>query len=263
MNAHTRSMTTTMTTSRAPRAAAALAGAGVLLGICAGLVQLLLGSSIPEWTGNKMDPTGLGLTTIVLSLVAAVALWQLRRPLPTWARAACVLAGVACAAVCFSTVGRLWYVPGPLLLAATVLAAMTAPAATTPPAAMTAPDISDKQAPPDAADAQPEEAPGDARTERTITPAPRALGSWILYGISVVVGLAVALGSLLTVLIGRGPSSVAIAAAVLLVGGLALSAGVAPGLRRRAAALSAAGGGAGLMAGGLLLGSIAIMIAVS
>jgi hypothetical protein len=31
-------------------------------------VQLLAGSSIPEWTGNKMDPAGLGLTTIVLSL---------------------------------------------------------------------------------------------------------------------------------------------------------------------------------------------------
>ena len=56
-----------------------------------------------------------------------------------------------------------------------------------------------------------------------------------------VVGLAVALGSLLTVLIGRGPSSVAIAAAVLLAGGLALSAAVAPGLRRRAPAMIAGG----------------------
>ena len=36
------------------------------------------------------------------------------------------------------------------------------------------------------------------------------------------------MSTLLTVLIGRGPSSVAIAAAVLLAGGLALSAAVAP-----------------------------------
>ena len=107
---------------RLPRGACALAWAGVLLGICAGLVQLTLGATIPQWTGDKMDPAGLGLTTIVLSLVAAAALWQLRRPLPAWARVACVLASVACAAVCFSTVGRLWYVPGPLLLLATALA---------------------------------------------------------------------------------------------------------------------------------------------
>ena len=106
-----------------------LAWAGVLLGICAGLVQLTLGATIPQWTGDKMDPAGLGLTTIVLSLVAAAALWQLRRPLPTWARVACVLVSVACAAVCFSTVGRLWYVPGPLLLLATALAVVTAPRA--------------------------------------------------------------------------------------------------------------------------------------
>ena len=72
-----------------------------------------------------------------------------------------------------------------------------------------------------------------------------------------------ALSTLLTVLIGRGPSSVAIAAAVLLAGGLALSAAVAPVLRRRAPAMLAAGFGAGLMAGGITLASIALFIALS
>jgi hypothetical protein len=213
-----------------------------MLGVCAGLAQLFLGSSIPQWTGDKMDPAGLGLTTIVLSLVAAVALWQLRRPLPVWARVACVLVSVACAAVCFSTVGRLWYVPGPLLLLATLLAVATAPrAAGTEPAAT----------------------PGSVRTTEKAVAAPQSIGAWILYAAIVVVGLAVALSSLLTVLIGRGPSSVAIAAAVTLAGGLAVSAAVAPALRRRATALATAGLGAGLMAGGIVLGSIAVIIAVS
>lgn len=231
-----------MTLARAPRSAVAVAAVGVFLGVCAGLVQLLAGSSIPEWTGNKMDPAGLGLTTIVLSLVAGAALWQLRRPLPAWARVTWVLVSVACAAICFSTVGRLWYVPGTLLLLATLLAVVTAPPAE---------------------DAPPATAPSDLGTYEKTAPAPRSIGAWILYGVSVVVGLAVAVGCLLTVLIGRGPSSVGIAAAVLLAGGLALSAAVAPGLRRRAPAMIAGGSGAGLMAGGVLLASIALIIALS
>ncbi|MEI6448805.1 MAG: hypothetical protein WCP98_02500 [Actinomycetes bacterium] len=248
--------TQTVTVARVTRGMVAVAGAGVLLGLCAGLAQLFVGSSIPEWTGNKMDPAGLGLTTIVLSLVAAVALWQLRRPVLVWARVTWVLVSVACAAVCFSTVGRLWYVPGTLLLVATLLAVVTAPPAAEAPSAAEGP-------PARPADAPPVTTPSDLETEEKAAPAPRSIGAWILYGVSVVVGLAVALGSLLTVLIGRGPSSVAIAAAVLLAGGLALSAAVAPGLRRRAPAMLAAGCGAGLMAGGVLLASIALIIALS
>jgi hypothetical protein len=218
-----------------------LAAAGVLLGVCAGLVQLVAGSSIPEWTGNKMDPAGLGLATIVLSLVAGVALWQLRRPLPAWARVACALVSVACAAVCFSTVGRLWYVPGTLLLVATLLAVVSPPPAASEPAA----------------------APGDACTDQKTASAPRSIGAWLLYAAGAVVGLAVAVGCLLTVLIGRGPSSVAIAAAVLLAGGLALSAAVAPSLRRRLPAMLAGGAGAGLLAGGIWLAFVSLFIALS
>jgi len=93
--------------------------------------------------------------------------------------------------------------------------------------------------------------------------APHSVGTWLLYAAGVVVGLAVALGCLLIVLIGSGPSSVAIVAAVLLAGGLALCAAVAPGLRRRAPAMLAGGSGAGRMAGGRLLGALAILIALS
>ncbi len=93
--------------------------------------------------------------------------------------------------------------------------------------------------------------------------APGPMGAWFLYAAGVVVGLVVAVGSLLTVLIGQGPSSVAIGAAALLAAGFAACAAVTPRLRRRAPAALAAGSGAGLMAGGLLLGAVAIMIVLS
>jgi hypothetical protein len=237
------SITQPMTSARTLRGAPTVATAGVLLGVCAGLLQLFLGSTIPEWTGNKMDPAGLGLTTIVLSLVAGAALWQLRRPLPRWARVACAVVGVACAGVCFSTVGRLWYLPGTLLIAATLLAVVTAPPAAE---ALSTPVTSDR-----------------LETEEKKAPTPRSIGAWLLYPASVILGLAVAVGCLLTVLIGCGPSSVAIAAAVLLAGGLALCAAVAPGLRRRLPAMLAGGAGGGLMAGGIWLAFVSLFIALS
>jgi len=87
--------------------------------------------------------------------------------------------------------------------------------------------------------------------------------AWLLYGAAVAAGLVVAVGLLLTVLLGRSWPSVAVAAVVVLVAGLATSGGVAPALRRRAPAMLAGGFGAGLMAGGLVLGSSALMIATS
>ena len=86
------------------------------------MVQLVAGDVIPEWTGDKNDWVLLGLATIGLSLVAAVCFWYLRRRgLPLWGRVALVLVYLAAVIVCFTTVGRLWYVPGPVLLAALVL----------------------------------------------------------------------------------------------------------------------------------------------
>ena len=176
-----------------------------------------------------------------------------------------MLASVACAAVCFSTVGRLWYVPGPLLLLATALAVVTTPRAVG--AREAEPEVEggprpEKDARPAGEPPAPEPGERPAHAGETAA-APGAVGAWILYAVSVVVGLVLALSTLLTVLIGRGPSSVAIAAAVLLAGGLALSAAVAPVLRRRAPAMLAAGFGAGLMAGGLALASVALFIALS
>lgn len=229
-------------TPRAPRAARRIGLAGVALGAAAGLTQLLAGSAIPAWSGNKLDTTGLGITTILLSLVAGVGLWQLRRELPRWERIAVLLLVIACAAVCFTTVGRLWWIPGPLLIAAAVLAFAAGPV----------PDLTHPRVEADA--------PVDVEH-----PAPTrvGVGGWLAYAAAVVLGLALAVSSLMTVLLGQYAPSVAVAAAVALVCGLALSAGVAPALRRRVPAMLTGGFGAGLMAGGIVLGASAAMIVMS
>ena len=89
------------------------------------------------------------------------------------------------------------------------------------------------------------------------------VGGWLVYAVAVVLGLAVAVTSLVTVLLGQYASSVAVAAAVALVCGLALSAGVAPARRRRVPAMLTGGFGAGVMAGGIVLGASAAMIVMS
>ena len=104
------------------RAVVAVTGVGVFLGVCAGIVQLTYGSAIPDWTGNKSDTTGLGLATIGLSVVAGAAIWWMLRISGRWGRTVCALAALASAVLCFTTVGRLWYVPGPLLVVAASLA---------------------------------------------------------------------------------------------------------------------------------------------
>ena len=218
---------------RAPRVGRMIGLAGVVLGVGAGLTQLLAGSAIPQWSGDKLDTTGLGITTIILSLVAAVGLAQLHRELPRWERFAVLLLVLACAGVCFTTVGRLWYIPGPLLIAAAVLAFATVPA----------------------------KAVEEDVTQERLIPSP-GVGAWLLYAVAVVLGLVLAISSLLTVLLGAHAPSVAAAAAVALVAGLAVSAGVAPLLRRRAPAMFVGGFGAGLMAGGVVLGASAVMIAM-
>jgi hypothetical protein len=109
-------------TGRAGIAAWWLTGTGAVLGVAAGVVQLAAGNAIPEWTGDKNDTVQLGLATVGLSLVAAVCFWYLaRRHLPPWGRLALVVIYMAAVIVCFTTVGRLWYVPGPLMLSGLVL----------------------------------------------------------------------------------------------------------------------------------------------
>ena len=77
---------------------------------------------MPEWTGDKLDTPGLGLATIGLSLVAGLAVWRLLRTAALWVRVIWAAVALASAVVCFTTVGRLWYVPGPLLIVAAACA---------------------------------------------------------------------------------------------------------------------------------------------
>jgi hypothetical protein len=98
-----------------------VAGAG--LGALAGLVQITVGPDIREWVGDKQDTTRLGLATFVLSVLALAAagyLW--RRPnAPAPARLLAAAGLLIPAAICLTTVGRLWFGPGALLVAAGLL----------------------------------------------------------------------------------------------------------------------------------------------
>jgi hypothetical protein len=102
-----------------------LAVSGAVLGVVAGVVQASVGSDIPDWTGAKTSPGALGALTIVLSLVAGAGWAALPRPVrgqpPLGEPLVAVAALVVPALVCFTTVGRLWLVPGPLLLVGATL----------------------------------------------------------------------------------------------------------------------------------------------
>ncbi len=111
--------------STTERIAAILGIVGATLGLVAGLAELAAGPSIRSWVGNKEDPTRLGLATLVFAAIAlAAALALVRRPEASAPRrlvfaAALLLPGL----ICFTTVGRLWYLPGALLVAAGLLVA--------------------------------------------------------------------------------------------------------------------------------------------
>jgi hypothetical protein len=104
------------------RAAAALGVLGGSLGVLAGGVQTGYGTDIPAWTGDKASPVALGLLTILLSGIAVLCAVTLRRQAPpaVGSRVAAAVGLAVPGGLCFSTVGRLWYLPGVLLLAATV-----------------------------------------------------------------------------------------------------------------------------------------------
>jgi len=115
----------------APRSGLGLAAilgiAGGALGVMAGVIQATLGPRIPDWTGAKADPVALGLLTVMLSLIALGGSITLRAPAGLSAsRRLIVAVGLLVpGALCFSTVGRLWFVPGTLLLIAFGLVAVT------------------------------------------------------------------------------------------------------------------------------------------
>jgi hypothetical protein len=98
---------------------------GASLGIVAGLAELTLGPHIRSWVGSKQDTTRLGLATITLSgmaLLAAVT-WLQRRETSPGTRLLVIVGLIVPAVVCFTTVGRAWYVPGALLVIAAAMAA--------------------------------------------------------------------------------------------------------------------------------------------
>lgn len=103
----------------ARRLAAGLGLAGGLLGVAAGLTQATVGDQIPHWTGGKQAPLALGLLTVALSLIAALAAALQYRPgLSAGQRAVCALGLIGPGLLCLTTVGRLWYLPAGLLLVA-------------------------------------------------------------------------------------------------------------------------------------------------
>jgi len=114
-----------ISSARRQKVAARLGLLGGALGVVAGTVQVFSGSRIPDWSGAKANPVGLGLLTVLLSVLAIVSSQTLRGSQPASPqRRVAGLAGVLVpATLCFSTVGRLWYVPGGMLLlaAATIL----------------------------------------------------------------------------------------------------------------------------------------------
>ena len=103
------------------RAIAGRLGAlGAMVGMAAGITQATIGSRIPTWTGNKAHPVALGLLTVALSVSALVAARTLRTAPPPGNETltAITLWFAVVAFVCSTTVGRLWAIPGVLVLAA-------------------------------------------------------------------------------------------------------------------------------------------------
>jgi hypothetical protein len=109
---------------RAPRLGAYLATTGASLGIVAGLVELTVGSHIRSWIGDKQDTTRLGLATITLSAIALLAAvtWLQRRERSPGTRLLVVVGLIVPGVICFTTVGRAWYMPGGLLVVSAALA---------------------------------------------------------------------------------------------------------------------------------------------
>jgi hypothetical protein len=101
------------------------AATGATLGVIAGLVEFTVGPHIRPWIGNKQDTTRLGVATIALSAVALIAAvaWLRRNHTSTGARLLVLIALLVPGVICFTTVGRAWYIPGSLLAVASVVAA--------------------------------------------------------------------------------------------------------------------------------------------
>jgi hypothetical protein len=111
-------------TDATQRAAAQIGLAGGALGVVAGSVELLLGESIRSWVGDKSDTTRLGLTTIVLAVLAVSSAAAIGSRLGDDAPRRLLLATgmLLPGLIGFTTTGRLWWAPGTVLVVATVVA---------------------------------------------------------------------------------------------------------------------------------------------
>jgi hypothetical protein len=98
---------------------------GSVLGALAGLIELTIGAQIRLWIGNKENPAVLGVVTLFLSSMAFGAVISARNlASPTNDGKLAIFLGVFLPAViCFTTVGRLWYMPGTLLTVTALLLA--------------------------------------------------------------------------------------------------------------------------------------------
>jgi hypothetical protein len=98
---------------------------GATLGMLAGLIELGVGSQIRPWIGNKENPAVLGLVTMLLSgmALAAVTVTRRQKAHTNDGKLAIFLGVLFPAVICFTTVGRLWYLPGTLLVGSAALLA--------------------------------------------------------------------------------------------------------------------------------------------
>jgi hypothetical protein len=108
-----------------PRLGGRLAAVGASAGLIAGLAQLALGAHIRSWVGNKQDTTRLGVATITLSAIALLAAvtWLRRKDASPGTRLLIVVGLIVPGVICFTTVGRAWYLPGGLLVVTAAMAA--------------------------------------------------------------------------------------------------------------------------------------------
>lgn len=121
-----------VTRDQGDQVAARLGLVGGSLGVVAGLVEVTVGAWIRSWVGDKADTVRLGLMTAVLGAIAVAAAIALARQAGegagvrvTATRRLAVVTGLLLPGLIgFTTVGRLWYAPGALLLAAGLTAAV-------------------------------------------------------------------------------------------------------------------------------------------
>ena len=106
--------------AHADRRASRLGVLGASLGIAAGAVEVTVGSHIGPWIGGKADPTRLGIVTLALGTVALAAALVVGRtePVPPPRRAAAGVMLTVTGLTGMTTTGRLWVVPGAMLLIA-------------------------------------------------------------------------------------------------------------------------------------------------